>query len=223
MQIQENGASGAAALAYQEIMSALEAVPWDRAPEVLRIKPLGRTHIEFFPGHCGYDGLEFPIYNGIMVVANNFSSVKGWRDYCEDVDRESVVRTWRNLRVIIQASEIEIERFWFTNFCLGAMHRKTESYDFPKRIIKSHEFDQFFGKCVTAMKPALIVSLGRLAARHLGTDYAQRKIVDSRAIANHPTKLLAAVHPSAWTWQKRGFSSEDFRVEGERICAALRD
>ena len=39
-----------------------------------------------------------------LVVANNFSSVKGWQDYSSDADRESMTRTWPNLRLMIKAS-----------------------------------------------------------------------------------------------------------------------
>ncbi len=222
MQIQEKDdfADGSV---YEHILAALDSVPWDRAPEVFPIRPLARTNIDFFPGHCGYVGPEFPLRDGIMVVANNFSSVKGWQDYSGDADRESMTRTWRNLRLMIEASGVEIERFWFTNYCHGVMEQGAESYDFPGRIIKTLEFDRVFEKCVGAMRPALIVSLGRLAARHLGTDYARRETIERRTIASHPTKLMAAVHPSAWTWQKRGFTDQDFRLEGERIGSAFRD
>ena len=100
-----------------------------------------------------------------------------------------MTRTWRNLRLMIEASGVNIERFWFTNYCHGVMAQGAESYDFPGHIIKTLEFDHVFEKCVGAMRPALIVSLGRLAARHLGTDYARRETVERRTIANHPTNL----------------------------------
>jgi len=103
------------------------------------------------------------------------------------------------------------------------MEQDAESYDFPGRIIRTLEFNRVFEKCVGAMRPILIVSLGRLAARHLGTDYARRETVERRTIGNHPTKLMVTVHPSAWTWQKRGFTERGFRLEGERIGSAYRD
>lgn len=50
---------------YEHILAALDSVPWDRAPEVFAIRPLARTNIDFFPGHCGYVGPEFPLRDGI--------------------------------------------------------------------------------------------------------------------------------------------------------------
>jgi len=60
---------------YGSILTAFESIPWDMAPEVTPIRPLARKSIEFFPGHVGHMGHEFPV-GGVMLVANNFSSVK---------------------------------------------------------------------------------------------------------------------------------------------------
>lgn len=208
---------------YEAILAALLAVPWDRAPEVIPIQPLDRVHIDFFPGQRGFFGPDFPHQNGIMVVGNNFSRLSGWKDYIESPDRQSEIATWRKLRIIIDASGLGIGRFWFTNYCHGVMDRNRESYSFPKHVIKRLEFDKLFEKCVALMKPALVVSLGSLASDLLKTDYEQREKIDRRTIAGHPTKLIAAVHPSAWTWGKRGFTIEDFRREGCRIREAVQD
>ena len=206
---------------YEAMLAALNAVPWDRAPEVIPIRPLDRANIDFFPGHRGFVGPKFPHRDGVMVVGNNFSSVSGWKDYCKSPDLQSEIATWRKLRVIIHASGLGIERFWFTNYCHGVMERNSESYRFPKSVVTSLEFDELFAKCVRVMRPALIVSLGKLASDLLGTDYKHREMIERRKIAGHSTKLIAAVHPSAWTWAKRGFSIEDFKSEGERIRAAF--
>lgn len=155
-----------------------------------------------------------------MVVANNFSSLKGWRDYSEGEDRESNTATWRKLRLMIGASGVSWDDFWFTNYCVGVMARERESYDFPRRIIKSLEFETMFERSVVAMRPRLIVSLGRLVSKHLRTDYERRVRIDDREIAGHATRLLAAVHPSAWTWRRKGFGVDDFVKEGARIGAA---
>lgn len=183
------------------------------------IKPLNRKNVEFFPGHCGYVGSDFPV-GGIMVLANNFSTLNGWNDYCKEPDRESGTPTWRKLRLMIAASGLPMEPFWFTNYCHGVMDRAKESYDFPHRIIKKLEFDRVFMECVEAMRPTLIVTLGNLPAQCIGTDFALRNDIESRTISGHQTRLLAAVHPSGWTWQGLGFSDDDFRREGERIGRA---
>ncbi|HET6276012.1 MAG TPA: hypothetical protein VFE16_08810 [Candidatus Cybelea sp.] len=197
-------------------MAALESLPWDDVPEVTLIRPIPRKHIDFFPGHRGHIGARFPV-GGIMVVGNNFSSLKGWGDYIGSPDVASPTSTWRKVRLMIEGSGLSWEDFWFTNYCFGVMDRKKESYDFPRRIIKALEFESMFSKSVAAMRPRLIVSLGRLAAKHLRTDYDLRGRVDERVIGGHPARLLAAVHPSAWTWNGKGFRDEDFVGEGARI------
>jgi hypothetical protein len=72
------------------------------------------------------------------------------------------------------------------------------------------------------MGPRLVVSLGRLASKHLRTDYERRERIDEREIGGHATRLLAAVHPSTWTWRRIGFGLGDFISEGMRIGAASR-
>ena len=210
---------------YASILSALDSIPWSRAPEVLPTRPMNRKSLDFFPGHHGYEGAEFPV-GGIMIVGNNFSSAKGWHDYCESDDVDSSTRTWRRLRPMVEASGMPLERFWFTNYCHGALNRPLnrpkESYNFPASLIKALEFARIFEHSVETMRPVLVVSLGGLAARHLQTDYALREKIEIRTIAGHQTMLLAAVHPSAWTWQKRGFTEKDFREEGARIGKAAR-
>jgi hypothetical protein len=210
-----------AATAYDRILAALDSVPWSAAPEITPIRPLARKSIDFFPGQCGFTGADFPT-GGIMMVGNNFSTVKGWNEYREWPDIESTTATWRKLRLIVEASELPIDKFWFTNYCLGAMINASESYDFPRRIIKALQLDRAFCECVAVMKPRLIVSLGGPAAKYLGTDFQYRHRVDQRTIAGHPTRLLAIVHPSGWTWGPggRGFSDDDFREEGKRIGRA---
>ena len=158
-----------------------------------------------------------------MIVGNNFSSLSGWKTYSESSYRQSETTTWRKLQLMIDASGLGIGRFGFTNYCHGVMEQKSECYSFPKHIVRSLEFNQLFTTFVASMKPALIVSLGNLASDLLGTDYKQRDKIDRRTIAGHSTKLIAAVHPSAWTWANRGFTFEDCRLEGQRIRAAVRE
>ena len=204
---------------YASLLEALESIPWSRAPEVLPLRPMERNALDFFPGHRGYAGSKFPV-GGIMIVGNNFSTTKGWQKFRASPDRESSIPTWRRLRKIIESSGLPLERFWFTNYCHGALDREAESYEFPARIVKALELDRVFERCVETMRPVLVVSLGRTAARHLRTDFALRERVDERTINGHSTKLMATVHPGAWTWQRRGFTDEDFREEGRRIGKA---
>lgn len=205
--------------AYAAIVALLDSVPWPLAPNVTVIRPQNRTSLDFFPGQRGYAGEYFPV-GGVMVVGNNFATLKGWADYCSSPDCGSAIPTWRNMRVIVEASALPIERFWFTNYCLGVIDRDRESYDFPAPLVKALQFQRVFEGCVAAMRPSVIVSLGRSAARHLSTDYKRRERTEVRTIGTHKTRLLAAVHPSAWTWGGRGFAEDDFRHEGRRIGEA---
>ena len=122
---------------------------------------------------------------------------------------------------VLPQTRMPLEQFWFTNYCLGVMDRRTSQYKFPHHVAKALKFDHFFERCVKAMRPRLIVSLGAYAARWLKTDYARRERIDERVVGGHPTRLLAAVHTSAWTWNRRGFSLEDFATEGRRIRKAM--
>jgi uracil-DNA glycosylase len=157
-----------------------------------------------------------------MVVGNNFSTIKGWDDYKNSPDVDSPISTWKRLRLIMRESGVPAEDWWFTNYCLGAMAGTAESYNFPRRIIKALEFDRVFAECVAAMKPRLVVTLGLLASNLLKTDFGRERI-DEREIGGHRTRLMAAVHPSAWTWRGKGFGDKDFAAEGARIGAAARE
>jgi hypothetical protein len=205
--------------AYRTIVVQLDSVPWHLAPSVTAVQPQNRKSLNFFPGQRGYAGEQFPI-GGIMVVANNFTSLNGWAEYCTSPDCESVTPTWRKMRVMVEASGLPIDRFWFTNYCLGLMERDVESYEFPAAIVRILQFHSFFAACVETMRPSAVVTLGRSAARQLSTDYDCRERIDVRTFATHTTKLIAAVHPSAWTWRGKGFGEDDFRCEGARIAQA---
>ena len=219
---QRNGCRKDRGREYASILSALDSIPWSLASEVTPLRPTDRNSLDFFPGHHGYEGAVFPV-GGIMMVGNNFSTTKGWGDYCASPDRDSPTKTWRQLRPIIKASGVPLERFWFTNYCHGALVGDDESYEFPGKLIKALDFARFFEHCVAEMRPMLVVSLGVLAARYLRTDYAFREKTETRTIAGHQTKLLAAVHPSAWKWQNRGFTKKDHLEEGVRIGEAARN
>jgi hypothetical protein len=204
---------------YEAILASLESLPWRSVPEVTPIRPLARKNIDFFPGQAGHTGPSFPV-GGVMMVGNNFSSVKGWNDYATGADEQSTTATWRKLRVMIEASGVPWDDFWFTNYCLGAMERSRESYDFPHRVVKALKFETMFERSVAEMRPRLIVSLARAAAKHLRTDYERRERLDEKDLGGHATRLLAAVHPSAWTWRRKAFGLEEFINEGRRIGAA---
>jgi uracil-DNA glycosylase len=157
-----------------------------------------------------------------MIVGNNFSTIKGWSDYSNSPDVDSMVKTWKRLRLMIEASGVPAEAFWFTNYCLGAMEAKEESYDFPRSINKALEFERVFAECLIAMKPRLVVTLGRPISDILKTGYDLRERIDTRTFAGHTARFMAAVHPSAWAWQKKGFGDKEFVAEGARIGAAAR-
>lgn len=205
---------------YEAILKSLESVPWSKAAEVTPIRPIPRDHIEFFPGHVGYVGANFPV-GGIMAVGNNFSNLVNWRKYETGADHESDTKTWSRLRLMIAASGEPIENWWFTNYCLGVIDGPSESYNFPRRTIKLLEFQRVFAECVAAMRPRLIVALGRPVADSLKADYSRERI-EATTVGGHATRLLATVHPSAWTWRGKEFGDREFVMEGERIGLAAR-
>jgi hypothetical protein len=64
------------------------------------------------------------------------------------------------------------------------------------------------------------IASARWSARRNPHDYERRERLDERDVAGHATRLLAAVHASAWTWRRKGFGLEEFINEGRRIGAA---
>lgn len=212
-----------ASAAYAEILEAYEALPWGDAAHhhVTKIAPQGHPGISFFPGQRGFVGPAFPV-GGVMIVANNYDNLAGWNAYRPNLAAEDTSRTMVTfLNHVLPHTGRSLEHFWFTNYCLGVMDRPTSQYKFAHQAAKALKFDHFFERCVQAMRPQLIVSLGAYAAEWLRTDFARRERIDERVIGGHSTRLLAVVHTSAWTWNRKGFSFEDFAIEGRRIREAI--
>lgn len=208
---------------YGNILDALHALPWHEPEKlgVTKIAPVGHESSSFFPGQCGFQGARFPV-RGIMLVANNFDNLDGWKRYRDDLSEEDNSTTMVKFRdYVLPETREPLEHFWFTNYCLGVMNRKTSQYKFPSKAVETLKFREFFEKSVEYMKPRVIVTMGAYAAEWLGTDYSKRERVDTKTFGDHSSRLLAIVHPSAWTWNGIGFSKDDFRNEGKRICRAL--
>jgi len=208
---------------YANIFKAYEASLWGNAEKygVTKIAPVGHASLSFFPGQYGFVGPEFPI-GGIMVVANNFDNLAGWATYEKDLTAEDNSNTMVKFKAYVVPETGEpLQQFWFTNYCLGVMDRKDSQYTFPRKAVEALEFKRFFEACVKTMQPRLIVTLGAPAAVWVGTDYADRKRVDEKTFGDHATRLLAIVHTSGWTWNRKGFSKVDFRAEGRRIRESL--
>jgi uracil-DNA glycosylase len=211
------------ALGYADVLEAFEALPWHEAEAhwVTKIAPVGHESLSFFPGQRGFFGAQFPL-GGIMLVANNFDNLDGWLAYESNLDDKDESATMLKFTELIQPETHEpMEQFWFTNYCLGVMKKRTRRYRFPHAAVEALQFRPFFHRCVEVMKPRLIVTLGAYAATWLGTDYAARERVDSKTFGKHTTRLMAIVHPSAWTWRRKGFTLDDFRMEGRRMREAL--
>ena len=84
---------------------------------------------------------------------------------------------------------------------------------------------QAFKDCVKIMKPRLVVALGEPASRYLHADYQRRQEELIATFGGHRTRVIGAVHPSAWTWgpgRNNGFGQAEFIAEGQRIGAASR-
>jgi len=198
---------------YERILAVLDDVPWAAVPHVERIYPRDRQNIDFFPGQRGFAGPTFPV-GGIMMVGNNFCSRSGeggLPSWLEAPDVPSAIKTWRRLRdFTIPSSGLSIERFWFTNYCHGAMDVRDkkgkirESYRFRSTFVKTLCFDKVFERHVELMQPRLIVSLGSPARDWL-------KVVDRTTVGS---EIIAITHPSA------PCSDEQCKNDGRRIRAA---
>lgn len=204
--------------AYDDILAALRSVKWELFKDkVTPIEPDCHTKVNFFPGQRGYTPPAFPV-GGVMMVANNFSNLDGWCDYCRDLDFHDTSPTWTRLRnLILPNTGILDNEFWFTNYNLGVMDVPDQQYEFKRPIREGLGFELVFEKCVVAMRPRLIVTLGGYAAKYLKTDYAtreesRRRIREVRTIYGCPA--ISTWHPAA---RKSMFPDEIFIAEGKRI------
>jgi hypothetical protein len=204
----------AADKAYADILAALESVEWHLSQgKVTPISPIGHKEVNFFPGQRGFSGPKFPV-GGVMMVGNNFASLAGWLRYSANLDYHDTTTTWNRLNgLILPATEVCLEEFWFTNFSLGVMDVDSETYTFPPKSRKDLKFKTVFEKFVVAMRPRLIVALGGDVASYIKADYAGRqtdRAPDVRLCYGHPT--VAMLHPAAWHTPREQFIAEGHRI-----------
>jgi hypothetical protein len=149
-----------------------------------------------------------------MMVGNNFSNLSGWDNYTKSLDYHDETKTWKRLNaLILPASEVPLDEFWFTNFSLGVMDMPDASYPFPSPFRRDLKFREVFQKCVVAMQPTLIVALGGDVASYLKADYVGMGTHRTPEVRTREGYLVAAtLHPAA-----RRIPDERFKAEGKRI------
>ncbi len=141
-----------------------------------------------------------------MVVGNNFDRLAGW-EALRQSPKADTTRTTVNLQKILTDAGVTLEDCWFTNYALGVMDRPSMVYAFPAKVRKALRLQETFEKCVSLMKPRLIVALGAYVRDYLGLD-------NCNVFEKFGTRLIAIPHPSAWV-------RVNWSAEAERIREAL--
>jgi uracil-DNA glycosylase len=124
----------------------------------------------FFPGGRGLwleeNSTKFP---NIMVLGQDFSSVKEYIRWAEKAVAEIQSPTWRNLIVLFKEVGIDLNECFFSNVFMGLRDTDKETGKFPgfkdRNFIKRNlEYLQYQ---IDIVSPDVIITLGKFAAELL--------------------------------------------------------
>ncbi len=192
---------------YRRILNVLRSAP--RHPDVTPIEPQGHEALSFFPGQRGFVGASFPI-GGVMLVANNYDNLQGWRKYKADLSAVDKSKSFKKLtEVILPAAQVPIEECWLTNYALGVMDKPTSQYKFPRDVRDHLTLAEKIEEFVSIMQPRLIVAMGGDAQSYL-------RVRRGEVVDLFGTKAIAIWHPGRFHK-----SDADLEAEGARIREAL--
>lgn len=130
----------------------------------------------FFPGGYGLwreeeaDRVALP-RGGVMVVGQDFHSATGYRKWFALGTEWPHVVTWRGLRPVLERAGLTMRECFFTNAYMGLRIGAKATGDFPGRADRA-----FVDRChgfllyqIEAVRPRLIVTLGKPAFQAIGT------------------------------------------------------
>ncbi|HEY2496003.1 MAG TPA: uracil-DNA glycosylase family protein [Candidatus Angelobacter sp.] len=132
----------------------------------------------FFPGGYGLWSPDDDPRGQIMVVGQDFNSVRVHKKALLDGTEVHSSATWRELGNILAASCISASRCFFTNFYMGLRDGGCEEGQFPglPGIRRSQEFKDFTKRCLDFFhtqlhffRPKLIFTLGLEPLKALAT------------------------------------------------------
>jgi hypothetical protein len=138
-------------------------------PEGVIPVPAAIPGTAFFPGGYGLwnsqadaDLPEFP-RRGVMIVGHDFHSEAGYKLSFENGRERETQPTWGNLLKVLRGADIPLTRCFFTNYYMGLRKGSATTGVFPgARDSDFHKHcSKFFIKQLAAMRPSLIVTLGK--------------------------------------------------------------
>jgi uracil-DNA glycosylase len=221
---------------WREMYSAMPPFPKGvvEVPELI-------TGTAFFPGGLGLwmEGRispgKFPTEQ-IMVVGQDFNSSATY-DRVRVLGTEvGTSATWRNLRGILSAAGVSLDRCFFTNLYMGLRDGGTETGKFPGARDKDfvRRCLDFLNLQLQVARPKLILTLGLeplqgLAAAIPGlpapkTLSSCAEIYRSVPLAHGGTAIVALTHPSFYyanVWRRRYATFVGAGAEQAMIRAGL--
>ena len=188
-------------------------------------KPISGT--SFFPGGLGL-WLDEPTLNKltdfrIMIVGQDFNSLKVYQRAFDGATEVDSSPTWRNLLKILGKANIHKSSCFFTNFFMGLRRAPPEKGKFPgaKDGLFTQRCHHFFHRQLAFWQPQVILTLGQPALRGVGAACqvpVPRTLRECDRIYNiplphGPTIIAALTHPSLYDANVGRRRYGDFRGE----------
>jgi len=170
----------------------------------------------FFPGGKGlWMENEADVFPSILVLGQDFSTVKDYEEMLMGDSNDLECPTWRNLRVLFGKVGIDLSICYFSNVFMGLRKTNSAIGRFPG--FRDKEFTQrnidYLAFQIDVIKPRVIITLGIHAATMLGNlspiDLSDWKLAkrfrDINSIlkqnvdlGSHRCICVSIVHPSMW-------------------------
>jgi uracil-DNA glycosylase len=222
---------------WREMHAAVSPFP----PGVAEVpQPIKGT--AFFPGGLGLwlhenaSRGDFPT-GQIMVVGQDFNSVKAYKEAVLAGTEVGSSATWRALQKLLCASDISFNRCFFTNLYMGLRKEGPETGKFPGA--HDEPFVQrcmaFFVRQLEVVQPKLILTLGlepiQVLAKHLLHVTAPKSLTScvdiyrSVSLPHGRVTVVALTHPSFYhanVWRRRYGELTEAEAERAMIVDALK-
>ncbi len=173
---------------------------------------------EFFPGGCGSwtaeRGKSWPALpvGGVLVLGHNLDSVETYEGNVANGGPRPGP-TWRNLAALLEEAGISKSDCFLTNFFMGCGPNQTGAFPGARDPEFVAACAAFLRTTIRAMRPKLLLVLGRSTWRHLGAvapelavwggvptfaelDRADRAVVPLAMDDVPPFAAVTVIHPS---------------------------
>ena len=183
---------------------------------------------EFFPGGCGLwhaePGAPWPLvaHDCVMVLGHNLDSVDNYRRHVRTggLQPPRPAPTWTNLRKLLLAAGVGLERCFLTNFFMGCGPNQIGSFPGARDPQFVSDCTDFLRETVTLLRPVALLVLGGHTRRYVASlspklaawrsiqsfdelDIQQLGVVQGVEITGidgaKPFGVANIMHPSGWT------------------------